>query len=274
MYYSNKKILPTAVISIQSQVVYGSVGNNAAVPCLQRYGLGVAVVPTVLFSNTPHYPSLYGGIIPADWFGGFLRGLEERQVLAGARAVILGYLGDSAQAELLIPWLRSLRANRPEIHIGIDPVLGDSDSGLYVKAELAEDYRSGLIGCADLITPNLFELEYLSGQKATTAEAVVASARLLLERHGDLRTVVVTSAPVAAGQVGNLIVSRDEVQLTRHPRVDCDVKGTGDCFQATLTAELLRGTPMNEAVQIAGDFVGAALAYTKARNVGELLLPL
>src|SRR5690606_15638030 len=90
--------LPVDVISIQSQVVYGCVGNSVAVPALQASGLNVIAVPTVLLSNTPHYDSLHGGGVPLEWFEGFLADLTRRRALRHARAVLIGYLGSPEQA--------------------------------------------------------------------------------------------------------------------------------------------------------------------------------
>ena len=139
--YTARNPLPLDVISIQSQVVYGTVGNNAALPTLARHGIRATAVPTVLYSNTPHYDTIHGGAIPADWFAGYLKDLERRRALESTRAIILGYLGSAEQAGILADWLDGEKARRPQLHISIDPVLGDHDSGLYVRPELAASYR-------------------------------------------------------------------------------------------------------------------------------------
>src|SRR5690606_27089372 len=95
------------VVSVQSQVVYGQVGNNIAVPTLQAMGLRVAAVPTVVLSNTPHHPTLHGGPIPDDWFAGYLDDLVARGAVDRLRAVLVGYLGGPAQAEILADWIRA-----------------------------------------------------------------------------------------------------------------------------------------------------------------------
>ena len=270
--YASRNPLPLDVLSIQSQVVYGTVGNNAALPTLARHGIRAAAVPTVLYSNTPHYDSIHGGAIPTDWFTGYLEDLEHRRALDATRAIILGYLGNAEQATILADWLDAQKARRPQLHISIDPVLGDHDSGLYVRPELAASYRDRLVACADLITPNHYELSYLSQQPTEGEAATIAAARSLLGAR--LKTVIVTSSPGAAeGNIANLIVSADNVQRSEHPRIASDVKGTGDAFHAALTAGLLNGLPLIDAVQNAGDWVVAALRYTAAENSGELRFP-
>ena len=270
--YASRNPLPLDVLSIQSQVVYGTVGNNAALPTLARHGIRAAAVPTVLYSNTPHYDSIHGGAIPTDWFAGYLEDLEHRRALDATRAIILGYLGNAEQAAILADWLDAQKARRPQLHISIDPVLGDHDSGLYVRPELAASYRDRLVACADLITPNHYELGYLSQQPTEGEAATIAAARSLLGAR--LKTVIVTSSPGAAeGNIANLIVSADNVQRSEHPRIESDVKGTGDAFHAALAAGLLNGLPLAEAVQNAGDWVVAALRYTAAENSGELRFP-
>lgn len=269
MYYSGLKPLPYDIISIQSQVIYGTVGNNAAVPAFTRQGLRVCVVPTVLFSNTPHYPTKSGAAIPTDWFAGFLKDLELRGVLDSAKAIVLGYLGGAEQAEILVDWLKMVAEKYPHIHIGIDPVLGDHDSGLYVKPELAACYRDSLSACASLITPNHFELEFLSEQKSQTEEEVIASARKLI--GGKTHTVIITSSPSDdKNRVCNLIVTKDKVEKTSHPIIQSGVKGTGDTFHATLTAALLKGKALCDAVQEGGDYVVLALQNTVLHGTGEL----
>ena len=270
--YAARNPLPLDVISIQSQVVYGTVGNNAALPTLARHGIRATAVPTVLYSNTPHYDTIHGGAIPADWFRGYLADLDRRRALDATRAIILGYLGSAEQADILADWLDAEKARRPQLHISIDPVLGDHDSGLYVRPELAASYRDRLAACADLITPNHYELGYLSERPTDSLDATIAAARSLLGAR--LHTIIVTSSPGAKdGEIANLIITRDGVAQSHHPHIASDVKGTGDAFHAALTAALLNGAPLNDAVQSAGDWVVAALRYTAAENSGELRFP-
>lgn len=276
MNYQNHTPLPYEVLSIQSQVIYGTVGNNGTRPWLQAYSLNVMEIPTVLLSNTPHYPTMHGGVVPTEWFAGYLQGLEERDALKGLRAIMLGYLGDRSQAELLMPFLQKQKEQNPGLLISIDPVLGDRDSGLYVKEELADCYKNGLINCAELITPNLFELAYLSDMPVTNQLEILAAGHKLLATHKKLESVIVTSVPVEeADQLGNMLIERDRHVLTKHPRIDCAVKGTGDSFHAIVVGEMLYDDwesdhYLGNAMKWAGTLVADALTKTAAGNFGEL----
>lgn len=262
------------VVSVQSQVIYGRVGNAVAVPALQAHGLRVAAVPTVVLSNTPHYPSFHGGAVPLEWFSGYLSDLVARGALRHLRAVVVGYLGEPAQATALAAWIERLRNGLPDLQVFVDPVMGDVDSGVYVAPGMADAYRRHLLPQADGLTPNGFELAQLVPDSPLDLEGVIAAARGLL--HGRTRWVVVTSAVPDAWEADGMwlvAVTAQTARVIRHPRLAADSKGTGDLFNADLAARVLAGVPLEEAVAQAGEHVVQALRHTLRQRSGELLLP-
>ena len=261
------------VVSVQSQVVYGQVGNTIAVPALQAHGLRVAAVPTVLLSNTPHHPTLHGGPVPLDWFEGYLADLEARDALRRLRAVVVGYLGGPEQARALGRWLTALLAGQPGVQVFIDPVMGDHDVGIYVDPRMADAHRGDLLALADGLVPNGFELGLLTGSPVEDVAQVAAAARSLLT--GRMRWLVVTSAAPATwgdGGMQVIVVDRDDVSVIRHRRLPTTPKGTGDLFSATLAAHVLRGLPPVDAARLACDRVLQVLEATARAGCAEMLV--
>ena len=266
--------LPVDVVSVQSQVVYGSVGNNVAVPTLQAFGLNVAAVPTVVLSNTPHYPSVHGGALPPEWFEGYLQDLCARGALREARAILLGYLGGPVQATALSRWIGHVHAGHPRLQVILDPVIGDHDHGIYVDPGMIEVYRRQLLPLAHGLTPNGFELQCLTGRSMDDIDSVVGAARTLLS--GRTAWVAVTSAAIGScgpDEMKVAVVTREERQVLAHPRIQVSPKGTGDLFSAALTGHLLAGASVFDAAARACDRVVAALECTRQAQCAELLLP-
>lgn len=262
------------VVSVQSQVVYGRVGNNVAVPTLESLGLSVAAVPTVVFSNTPHYPTMHGGALPVEWFEGYLQDLSARGALHALRAVLVGYLGNQGQAEVLAHWTQVLLAERAALRVVIDPVMGDHDHGIYVDAGMAEAYRQHLLPLAHGLTPNGFELAHLTGRPVDDVEGVVAAARILLA--GRTQWIAVTSAAPdtwADGEMQVVFVTREQAHVITHARIAAVPKGTGDLFSAALTGHWLNGATLPAAVARACQVIVQALRHTERAQCTELLLP-
>lgn len=265
--------LPVDVVSVQSQVVYGCVGNSVAVPTLQAQGLNVVDVPTVLLSNVPHYDTLHGGPLPTEWFAGFLADIERRGVLRSARAVLLGYLGPPEQTAVLATWLERVLPAYPQLQLYLDPVIGDRDVGVYVHPELPDLLRERLLPLAQGLTPNSFELEQLVGRRLPTLDETVAAARDLLS--ATTRWIVVTTAApeqTLAGTTQVVLVTPEGTELVSHDLIETVAKGAGDLFTASLVGRLLLGDSLRAAVRFACDDTVAVMARTAELGCAELVL--
>ena len=181
-----------SVISIQSQVVHGHVGNSAAVFPMQTLGIDVMAVPTTLFSNRPGYPTIRGLVLDAELVADLLTGLEERGVIDGCQVILSGYLGSPEIAEVVAAFVaRAMRSN-PTLIYCCDPVIGDADRGLFVQHGLPELFRDRLCPMANIVTPNQFELGWLGAEQCSRRVTNWLSRRVA--QPSSSSTVVVTGA--------------------------------------------------------------------------------
>jgi pyridoxine kinase len=259
------------VISIQSQVAYGHVGNSAAVFPLQMHGIDVVSVPTTLLSNRPGYQTIRGRVLDAELVADLLRGIEERGAVDGCRMILSGYLGSPEIAAVVADFIARARARNPSLLYCCDPVLGDRGRGLYVQAAIPPLVRDRLCPLADILTPNHFEFEYLVGTKATTSAQVIAQAQTLLARGPS--TVVITSTELSDtpdGQIETLAVERSQSWRVRTPRLSISPSGTGDLFAALYAAARVQGADTRGALGHAASAIFAVLERTAISGTEEM----
>lgn len=240
------------VVMIGSQVVYGSIGLSAAVPVMHKEDLRVITIPTVLLSSMPRYASSHRQQMSDQWLAQSLKDLVDLGIIDEVSTISTGYFASASQVQLVATWLRGIRETHPHVRIVVDPIMGDSDVGIYVAAEIATAIYQQLCPLATGIIPNGFELSHMVGSE---------DARSLLGEYGEW--IIVTSAAETADTTVNRLITRDDVQEISSATVETHVKGAGDVFAATLIAALHKDFPLIDAVTHASNAVRAGL-QTKA----------
>jgi pyridoxine kinase len=259
------------VISIQSQVAFGHVGNSAAVFPMQMHGIDVTAVPTTLLSNRPGYPTLRGRVLEASLVADLLQGIEERGAVEDARMILSGYLGSSEIGSAVADFVARAKARNRTLGYALDPVLGDRDRGLFVKPDVPPLVRDRLLPLADIITPNHFEFEWLAGREARTAAEVITQARALIARGPSV--IVVTSAELTdtpADTIETLAIEGSRAFRVRTPKVPISPNGTGDLFAALFVAARVQDKDTPQALSHAASAIFAVLERTAARGTEEM----
>ncbi|MFO1162409.1 MAG: pyridoxal kinase PdxY [Reyranellaceae bacterium] len=266
-------------LSLQSHVAYGYVGNRAATFPLQRLGHEVWAVNTVEFSNHTGYGAWRGRVAPAEQVGEIVQGIEALGLLERCDALLTGYVGDAALADVVLDTARRVRAANPHAVWCCDPVLGDVDTGLYVRPGIDTFFRERAIPACDLVTPNHFELELLTGRSVATLDDALAAVRTLL--HGPNldgpRLALVTSlrrADAPADQIEMLAVSRDAAWRITTPLIGFQIapNGTGDAVAALFSAHWIATGDVADALGKAASSIFAVLEATHAAGERELQL--
>lgn len=230
----------TTILSIQSAVAYGHVGNSAAVFPLQRLGVEVWPVNTVHFSNHTGYGAWRGPLLAADDVREIITGLEERGAMPEIDAVLSGYQGGEEIGEVILDAVARVKAANPRAIYACDPVMGNATSGCFVHPAIPVLLRERVMPQADLITPNQFELGYLTETEPETLEDTLVSVAKAREMGPS--TVLVTSVlrpDRPEGTIEMLAVHGDGAWIVQTPQLSMKANGSGDVTAALFTAHLL-----------------------------------
>ncbi|MDN5931430.1 MAG: pyridoxal kinase PdxY [Pseudonocardia sp.] len=260
------------ILSIQSSVAYGHVGNSAAVFPLQRLGHEVWPVNTVHFSNHTGYGRWRGPVLDPSDVADVISGIAERGVLPGCDAVLSGYQGAEAVGTVVLDAVAQVKAANPAAVYCCDPVMGDVGRGFFVRPDIPEFMRDRVVPAADLVTPNQFELEFLTDSKiATTADLLDAVDAL---RATGPRTVLVTSVQTdetPAGSIAMLAADDEAAWAVHTPLLPISVNGAGD-----MTAALFLAHTHTDGIRVAlertASSVFAVLAATHEGGHREITL--
>ena len=261
------------ILSIQSAVAYGHVGNSAAVFPLQRIGVEVMPVYTVNFSNHTGYGAWRGPLISPDDVRDVIRGIEDRGVFGQVDVVLSGYQGSEGIADVILDAVGRVKQANPSAIYACDPVMGNAASGCFVAPAIPVLLRDRVVPAADLITPNQFELGFLTETEPADLDSTLASADLAREMGPS--SVLVTSVERPdrpEGTIEMLAVTDDGAWLVQTPRIPMKANGSGDVTAALFTAHYRRTGDAADALARTTSSVYDLLERTHASGERELQL--
>jgi pyridoxine kinase len=249
------------VLSIQSAVTFGHVGNSAATFALQRLGHDCWPVATVQLAHHPAHGAWRGRVTPAGELSSTVEALAARGVLARADAVLSGYLADAEQGPAIEDAVAQVRRANPAALWALDPVIGDHGR-IYVAPGIVEWLRDAALPRADLVTPNAFEAGVLTGRSVTEGSQALAAARDLQRRGA--ATVLVTGVTGASDRIEMILAAGEGAWRVETPRIDYPAHGAGDLLAALFLARVLEGQQPPEALALAASAVHGVIARSAA----------
>jgi pyridoxine kinase len=261
------------LLSIQSHVAYGHVGNSAAVFALQRIGVEVWPVHTVQFANHSGYGKPRGQVFDAGLIRDVVGGIEQRGVLGECDGVLSGYVGSAEIGAAILDAVAAVKRANPAAKYCCDPVIGDAGRGVYVHEDVPDFVKRKAVPAADVITPNQFELEFLAGRickSLNDARAAVTAVHAL-----GPATILVTSLHTqeTPENAVDLLASDGKTCFRlRTPRLPQKMNGAGDAIAALFFAHYLRSGRIDEALSNAASVLFGVLAKTAAAGAAELAL--
>ena len=261
------------ILSIQSHVAYGHVGNASAVFPMQRLGVEVWPIHTVQFSNHTGYGQWRGQVFSGDAIREIVGGIDERNVLPSCSGVLSGYMGDPGIGEAILDAVGRVKAANSNALYLCDPVIGDVGRGIFVRPGIPEFMRDRAVPAADIITPNQFELEYLSGREVRRLSDVRDALRAV---HGlGPRVILVTSLRVddtPEDAIDLLVSDRGELSRVRTPLLPLDINGAGDAIAALFFVHFLKERDAAAALPKAAASIFGLLRRTAEAGSREILM--
>jgi pyridoxine kinase len=252
-------LTPRHILSISSQVAFGPVGNTAAAPALHAAGFTVLQVPTIILSNHPALGKPAGVRLPAPEIAAILTKIGP---MASCVGVMTGYFASADQVAAAALAIRSMKQMTPSLFVLVDPVIGDGES-LYVGEDVAHAIRDELMPLSNCLTPNRFELSWLSGHSVSSRmEAENAASRITCKE------ILATSIPDEDDMILTLAITQEGTAEAASPRMDGVPHGTGDFLAGLYLGARLNGYAPPEALNLSS----AILANAIARSLGQATL--
>jgi pyridoxine kinase len=264
------------ILSIQSWVSYGHVGNASAVFPLQRLGAEVWSINTVQFSNHTGYGDWTGQVYSGQSVRDLVDGIATRGAFGRCDAVLSGYVGDADIGDAILHAVALARQANPTAVYCCDPVIGDTDTGVYVRPGIEAFLHDRALPAADIATPNRFELERLTGLDCTSIDAAkqaVTRLRSILRPDGP-GCVLLTSLETETTPDDHIDMMSFEAgafHLLRTPRLPVSVNGAGDAIAALFLFHRLRTGSAVAAMEAAGSSIHGLLRRTAEAGSREIL---
>ena len=260
------------ILSIQSHVAYGHVGNASATFPMQRLGVDVWPIHTVQFSNHTGYGSWKGRVFDGGMIDEVMEGIAERGVLGQCDGVISGYMGSADIGHAILSAVEQVRAANPKALYCCDPVIGDVGRGVFVRPGIPEFMREQAVPAADIVTPNQFELELLTDVEIKT----IADAHRAVEalRDAGPKVVMVTSLVTEETPGDSIDLMAADAKgswRVRTPKLDVSVNGAGDAIAALFFTHYLREESAAAALSKAASSIYGLLKRTKEAGSREIL---
>lgn len=258
------------ILTLQSQVAFGYVGNNIAELAIQLHGIDIIAIPTVLLSAHTDNEKVYGEPTSPSLFADLLKGIDALEIKKDINLAITGYFGSKDLIELSAGYISSLKWEQPCTYI-CDPVMGDfRTDGLYIPEEVAQGIIEKFIPLSDIITPNHFEFEYILQQEVRSESALVE----LIKSHKLLKDKIIVATSVAledtpADVLETLIIRNGNIKRIASEKVHIDTVGTGDLFTSLLASQIALGASIENAVSVSANYISAVLKYVRSQNLRE-----
>lgn len=265
------------ILSIQSHVVFGHAGNSAAVFPMRRIGVNVWPLNTVQFSNHTQYQQWTGTVMPASHLTEIVDGINQIHELKRCDAVLSGYMGSPEQGNAIIEVVKKVKTVNPNAIYFCDPVMGHPEKGCIVAPGVAEFLCNTALSVADMMAPNILELEELNDKQhiRNVDEAVIACRKICNKGPKVILVKHLSRAGYNKDNFEMLLVTQHEAWHISRPLVDFGVKqpvGVGDMTSGLFLANILLGKSLVEALEHTTAAVYAVMLETLKQHEYELQL--
>lgn len=268
----HEPVVPMNILSIQSHVAYGHVGNASAAFCMQRLGVEVWPIHTVQFSNHTGYGDWKGRVFDGGMIDEVVEGIAERGVLPTCDGVLSGYMGSADIGHAILSAVERVRVANPKAMYCCDPVIGDVGRGIFVRPGIPEFMREQAVPAADIVTPNQFELELLTDVEVRNIGDAHRAVEAL--RDAGPKVVLVTSLITDETPDDAIDLMAADAQgafRVRTPKIDISVNGAGDAIAALFYVHYLRDGSAASALAKASSSIYGLLKRTKDAGSREIL---